>query len=320
MSWPVPVSFGAMGADHEDMSDRPTTPPTGDPDPQRPEPVSPPRADQTAAVPQPPPAAPGRPEDTAQLPPQPAAAPPWSASGPPGAPAAAPPGPGWSTGAGPVAASAPAASAPPRGPRRWWGEATSTDGGRAALIAVAILGALLLVTGIGLVAALATYDGWDRDERVGMGNQWGPGMDRGQGNGQKRGHGYGPGMGNKDRGLVVPDDDDDLDDLGRGNGMGNGMGMGRGGLPGAGAVLHGEFTTNVTGTPTAMVFQTGQVTAYTAAKSLTVRSSDGFEATYALDAGVTTTGRGGTQLATGSQVYVLAAKEGMKVTQLAVVG
>ena len=32
-----------------------------------------------------------------------------------------------------------------------------------------------------------------------------------------------------------------------------------------------------------MVVQTGQVTAYTAGKSLTVKSTDGFEATYTLD-------------------------------------
>ena len=52
------------------------------------------------------------------------------------------------------------------------------------------------------------------------------------------------------------------------------MGMGAGAA--LGAVLHGEFTTNLTGTPTVMVVQTGQVTAYTAGKSLTVKSTDGF--------------------------------------------
>ena len=94
------------------------------------------------------------------------------------------------------------------------------------------------------------------------------------------------------------------------------MGRGNGGL---GAVLHGEYTTNVTGTPTVMVVQSGQVTAYTAGTSLTVRSSDGFEAKYALDGTVATT-RGATALATGVQVRVVAAKEGMKVTRLQVGG
>ena len=81
-------------------------------------------------------------------------------------------------------------------------------------------------------------------------------------------------------------------------------------------MLHGEFTTNLTGTPTVMVVQTGQVTAYTAGKSLTVESTDGFEATYTLDGGTATTGRNATALANGVQVRVVAAKDGMKVTAL----
>ena len=82
-------------------------------------------------------------------------------------------------------------------------------------------------------------------------------------------------------------------------------------------VLHGEFTTNVTGTPTVMVVQSGQVTAYTAGESLTVRSADGFEATYVVDATVATM-RGAADLAAGVQVQVVAAKEGMKLTRLSV--
>ena len=72
-----------------------------------------------------------------------------------------------------------------------------------------------------------------------------------------------------------------------------GLGMGRGAAGAMGAVLHGEFTTNVTGTPTVMVVQTGQVTVYTAGKSLTVKSTDGFEATYILTATAPPTGRSG---------------------------
>ena len=83
-------------------------------------------------------------------------------------------------------------------------------------------------------------------------------------------------------------------------------------------MLHGEFTTNLTGTPTVMVVQSGQVTAYTAGKSLTVKSTDGFEATYTLDGGTATTGRNAAALATGVQVHVVAAKDGMKVTTLVV--
>ena len=97
----------------------------------------------------------------------------------------------------------------------------------------------------------------------------------------------------------------------------NGLGAGRC-APGPRRVLHGEFTTNLTGTPTVMVVQTGQVTAYTAGKSLTVKSTDGFEATYTLDGGTATAGRDATALATGVQVRVVAAKDGMKVTALVV--
>jgi hypothetical protein len=83
-------------------------------------------------------------------------------------------------------------------------------------------------------------------------------------------------------------------------------------------VLHGEFTTNLTGTPTVMVVQTGQVTAYTAGKSLTVKSTDGFEATYTLDGTAVTAGPDAAQLANGVQVRVIAAKNGMKVTALSI--
>jgi hypothetical protein len=92
------------------------------------------------------------------------------------------------------------------------------------------------------------------------------------------------------------------------------MGMGGGAGAALGAVLHGEFTTSVTGTPTVMVVQTGQVTAYTAAKSLTVKSTDGFTATYTLDGTAPVIGNAATPVAVGSTVRVVAAKEGMKVT------
>jgi hypothetical protein len=52
---------------------------------------------------------------------------------------------------------------------------------------------------------------------------------------------------------------------------------------------------------------------------LVVRSSDGFEATYALDSSIAPA-TAATRLATGAQVRVLATKEGMKVTRLVVIG
>lgn len=221
---------------------------------------------------------------------------------------------GWPAGAAPTTAAA--APAPPTGPRGWWGEATSTGGGRAALIAVAVLGALLLMTGVALTGALvvAGHDRWDDDERVSRSEEFAPGM----GNGRGQGNGKGQGQGNREQ-----DDGDEIPgpnpgnpgNMGRGNG--NGMGPGRG-VAGLDDILHGEYTTNVTGTPTVMVVQLGQVTAYTAGTSLTVKSSDGYEATYALGDAVATT-RTATALAPGVQVRVVAAKEGLKVTRLAVV-
>jgi hypothetical protein len=275
------------------------------PDPSHPE--QPPTADQTAALP-PYDGAEGA-ADTAALPPQ-----------QPAPAASVPAPPGW------VPAAAPAAAVP-SGPRRWWNEATSTGGGRAALAAVAVLTALFVVAGIGLTAALvvAHHRGGDRGFMTGSrGDDWfdqqGPGMGRGNGNGNGKGLGKKQGQGNGRQQApgqatpmmpgtpVVP-----------GNPGNPGLGMGRGAAAAMGAVLHGEFTTNLTGTPTVMVVQTGQVTAYTAGKSLTVKSTDGFEATYTLDATTTpTTGRNATALATGVQVHVVAAKDGMKVTALVV--
>lgn len=167
------------------------------------------------------------------------------------------------------------------------------------MVAAAVFGTLLLVAGVGLVAALVLGGGPGRggQERVVM-SERGPGNGNGLGQGMGHQKDKGPGNGN--------------------NGRGNGSGPGTGRLAaGVDAVLHGEFTTNVTGTPTVMVVQSGQVTAYTAGTSLTVQSSDGFEATYVVDATVATL-RGAAGLAVGVPVQVIAAKEGMKVTRLSV--
>ena len=263
-------------------------------------------ADDTTALPQADGAVGAGAGDTAALPPQ-------QGPGSPGwgpAPAAGAP-----TGYGPVRP-----TAVPSGPAKWWNEATSTGGGRAALAGVAVLAALFLVAGLGLTAALVVshHRGGDdhgfitrsRDAE-GMGPQQGPGM--GRGNGNKNGNGKGWRQGDVPRPAPRQ-----ADPALPGNGKGNGMGMGRGAGGGLGAVLHGEFTTNLTGTPTVMVVQTGQVTAYSAGKSLTVKSTDGFEATYTLDGTAVTAGPDAAQLANGVQVRVLAAKNGMKVTALSV--
>lgn len=278
------------------MTDRPTPP-----EPNRPD-VDQPGADPTAALPQSGPAA------AAPTPPRAPAAEQVQGPGP-----AAQPGPAWPGGGAPTSSAAAPAGARPGGPRRWWDDATSTGAGRAALIAVAVLGSLLLVAGVGLTAALvAGHDRWDRDERGWTSDDRGPGA--GQGNGKGKGKGK---MAGRD-GDAPPGRQgrqaDPMNPGNPGNGRGRGTGLGAGRL---GDVLHGEYTTNVTGTPTTMVVQTGEVTAYTAGTSLTVKSRDGFQATYALDGTLPTT-RGTTALATGVQVRVVAVKEGMKVTRLVV--
>lgn len=253
--------------------------------------------------------------DTAVLPPQ-------QAPTAPAGPAQAGPVPGWATGPA-------AGSAAPSGTRGWWGQATSTTGGRVALVAVAVLGSLLVLGGLAVTTALVVgHHRWagghevaisrgDGDGRgQGMGRGQGNGKGQGQGNGQRNGQGQGDGSGRQrgNGGGTQPDRPSDPANPGTGSRMG--MGRMAAGLAG---ILHGEYTTDVSGTPTAMVVQTGQVTAYTAGKTLTVKSTDGFEATYTLD-GSTATARGSATLAKGVQVYVVAAKDGMLVSRHVVVG
>ncbi len=235
--------------------------------------------------------------DTAALPPQ-----------QPVPAAAAPAPPGWVPPAG-----------PPSGPRRWWDEATSTGGGRAAVGLAAALAALVLVVGVGLTAALVvSHQRGDRGFAMGERDRWdrfdeeGPGMGMGRGNGLNPNDGQGRGNGRGD-GNEVPQLPGQGAPVAPG-GPRQGMGMDADAGAALGAVLHGEFTTSVTGTPTVMVVQTGQVTAYTAGKSLAVKSTDGFAATYTLDGTAPVIGKAATPVAVGATVRVVAAKEGMKVT------
>ncbi len=243
------------------------------------------------------------------------------------------------TGATAPADPAPAGAAapggiPPRSPgrvRRVWEEVTSSTGGRVALAGVAVLATLLLVAVVGLGAALVgrhegrgdvaggrdgTSMGRDRGESGG--GPWGKGDHEANGGGGPMGRDRQEGQSgrNGQGGPAVPGPQR------RGTGPGTRPGLGAGGLGSGGAlggVLHGEFTTAVTGSPVVMVVQLGAVTAYTAGKSVTVKSSDGFEATYDLTGPVAPT-RGGTAVAVGAQVRVLAVKDGLKATVLGVVG
>lgn len=240
----------------------------------------------------------GPPAPTAQLPP---AQPAWTA----GAPAGQGPAPGWS-GAAP-------APARPSTARRLWGEATATTGSRIALATAAVLGVVVLLAGIGLVGSVVVHRidraGFvlgDDDVRDRMFGDRGRHGDTPFGN-NGRGDGRAEGRGDDGREPGVP---------GRGRGRAEGLGGAGGLLPGLGTVLHGQFTTTLTGEPAVMVFQVGEVTAVTDGERFTVRSTDGFEATYTV--GATTTGS--SVPATGDLVRVVAAKEGMQVVVLQVLG
>jgi hypothetical protein len=262
---------------------------------------------------------------TEPLPPAPGPA--AAGQGPPaasyGAPAGGPAGPG----APPQGYGVPAAARGPSGPGRWWGEATSSPGSRAVLVVFGVLAVVVLLVGAGLVGSFVVHrvqhavvaSGSDDQRRWGDDQQRGGdtpfgnnGRGRGNGNGREDG-----GRGGSDRG---PGNGNGLGQ-GNGNGLGQGNGMGRGNgmgvLPGLGSVLHGEFTTSLTGAPVVMLFQTGEVTDVTEGTSLTVRSTDGFDATYALDASTTTVGG---VPATGDQVRVVAAKQGNKAVLVQTVG
>ncbi len=171
-----------------------------------------------------------------------------------------------------------------------------------ALTALLVLG---VVATVGLVAARAIGHGdkADRIERVRNGGAVPPGQQRKldrlpqgpavpRGPGQGNGNGQGNGQGN-----------------GR-NGPGNGQGLGplmRGAM-GLGNVQHGEFTVQDNGKATVMTLQRGEVTK-ASDTSVTVKSADGFSATYAIaDA---TRGKA-KALQVGDPVVVVAEKAGAK--------
>ncbi len=101
-----------------------------------------------------------------------------------------------------------------------------------------------------------------------------------------------------------------------GRGNGNGM-MGDGVLPRLGAVSHGEFTiTGADGKPVVMTIQRGAVTS-ASATSVAVRSEDNFAKTYVVnDQTRVLPGGSAADLAKGSQVVVLARKDGSVAVQI----
>jgi hypothetical protein len=261
---------------------RPT--PSRGPSPQpQPSPPTQPLPPAAGATPQGPPPTQGPP---AQGPPPPAQGLPPQGPPPQGPPPAQGPPPYGPGGAG---------QPPPRQPGLWR-QATSTRGGTIAVVVAACLAVLLVlgVVGTGLVVAarvVAGHDGGFRIERM-ADHQDGslpPGVQKKLDRLPKEVMPRGPGPGAR--------------------GQGDGPGQLLRGAKGLGSVQHGEFTVQgANGKATVMTLQRGSVTAATATK-LTVKSQDGFSASYTLDS--STRGRT-TGLSSGDEVTVLATKDGAK--------
>ena len=158
----------------------------------------------------------------------------------------------------------------------------STTGGKiatiTAIVAVAVVG--LLVLGL-IVGAIARHGRFERTAAPWQDQRSAPGVPRDR---------MGP-MGGGMPGL-------------------RGYGGGDDGVPGLGlgGVQHGEFTaTGSDGKTRTLTFQRGEVSA-ASSTSVTVRSTDGFTATYKID-GSTRLNARGTALANGQTVVVLADKD-----------
>ena len=210
------------------------------------------------------------------------------------------------------AASTPTDAAPK--PPNLWRQATSTTGGTIAAIVASVLTLLLVVgvLGLGAAAVVRTVAGHDdRGERMGQmrgdrdEDDLPPGQQRRLENGpmgQLPGNGNGNG---NDKAKAKGND------KANGNGGVGGFGMGpmMGGVGALGDVQHGEFTTqDSTGKSVVMTVQRGTVTA-ASDTSVSVRSADGFSATYAVDD--STRGRAG-DVAKDDTVLVVAQKVGAK--------
>ncbi|MEP7368936.1 MAG: hypothetical protein ABI662_04725 [Dermatophilaceae bacterium] len=187
------------------------------------------------------------------------------------------------------------ATTPDYRPGGGWRQITSTSGGRLALALSAAAVVLLLVMGVAVTSflVLRNHDRvnllGDRQSARSFG-QYGPGNGRGLGHG----NGKAPGADGGKNGRNVP-------------GLPGQPGGRVQGLPGlenllGGTALHGDVTANAGGSVQSLVFQRGEVTAVSGT-SVTLKSSDGFTATYGLNA--TTRSRGAT-LAKGGQAFVLA--------------
>lgn len=193
--------------------------------------------------------------------------------------------------------------------RRVWGSTL----GKVAVVAAAAFATLALVGLVG-TAAWALSGGAHRGDDLHRAGGCAAGQSdcdrqgprqhsqggQGQQQGRQRNGGMVPGQGQGQPGGqgVVPGPEM--------NGPGQGAGVGALGMGLLADALHAEVSVGGA-TPQVLLWQRGEVTAYTAGSSLTVKSSDGFAATYALTGDTATST---TDLATGDGVRVLAAKEG----------
>ena len=227
----------------------------------------------------------------------------------------------------PVDQAAPQPPAPPKRPTLWR-QATSTTGGT---IAVAVAGALIAllvvgILGVGAMAVVRTVAGHDdrggRMEQVrgGRDGKLPPGLQRRMDDGQLPGNGNGTGNGNgKAKGKAKGGQDGDGPRAGAPGGRGGLGGLGGLGRSGMGAMMgsagalgdvqHGELTVqDQAGKAVVMTLQRGTVTTVSST-SVTVKSADGFTATYAVDDA--TRGRAGA-VTKGDAVLVVAQKTGAK--------
>ncbi len=177
-------------------------------------------------------------------------------------------------------------TATPR-PPSLWEQATSTRGGRWA-VAVALVAVCLLVATAAV--ALASSARGDRNAFTTTS------ADRD------------PGAATKDNSAKAKDK---AKDKTQGNSQGNGD---LNSIPGRlGGTLHGEVTRpSATGGTETLLVQTGLVSASTDTE-VTVKSTDGFTETYAVSASTTVRGPAkAAGLAVGTQVTVVATKDGKK--------
>jgi len=244
--------------------------------------------------------------------------------------------PATASGPAPVHPRSPAGARSPAGVARpgvfrrigaWFGRVWSRTGGKVAILVIAGLAVFAIAAASAAAMFLGTHDrqgrfgdragsaacaqggrGEDMNCQGGMNGQGRRGQGQGQGrqNGQGQGQGFGQGQ--------AP---------GQGQGFGQGQGQGQApgangyqGLGGLGTLrdaVHGEVVIGGA-TPKTVLFQVGQVTDFKAGQSLTVKSSDGFSATYALTPTTTLPANG---VASGASVRVIADKDGAKATRVA---